>query len=250
VLDFTGRRAIVTGGSRGIGRAIAEKFIRAGARVSVCGRSESALAKFKSECSSPENLHTAMCDLSDAASIRGYVASAASALDGIDILVNNVSAFARSDTEEDWIAAFTTDVLGAWRTCREAMPWLEQAKDAAIVHIGSIAGTRPSIVAPPYGAMKAALMHYTSSQAAKLAKRGIRVNAVAPGSITAPGHFWEVRKARNDPAYLKNIATIPAGRLGEADEVADVVLFFASPASRWVIGQTLVVDGGQTLFGG
>jgi 3-oxoacyl-[acyl-carrier protein] reductase len=250
VFDFTGRRAVVTGASRGIGRAIAEGFLRAGAHVSVCGRSEKALDTFKSAVDTPSRLHAATCDLGDAESIRTYVAAAAEALGGIDILVNNVSAFARSDTEEDWLAAFQTDVMGTWRTCREAMPWLERAKDAAVVHIGSIAGTRPSTVAPPYGAMKAALMHYTTSQAALLAKSGIRVNAVAPGSVTAPGHFWEVRKARNDPAYLKQIAIIPAGRLGQADEIADVVLFFSSPASRWVTGQTLIADGGQTLFGG
>jgi 3-oxoacyl-[acyl-carrier protein] reductase len=250
VFDFTGRRAVVTGGSRGIGRAIAQRFIQSGANVSICGRSEDALREFTSESPDPSRLHAATCDLSDAASIHAYVAAAAETLGGIDILVNNVSAFARSDTEADWLAAFQTDVMGTWRTCQEALPWLERATDAAIIHIGSIAGTRPSTIAPPYGAMKAALMHYTTSQAAILAKRGIRVNAVAPGSITAPGHFWEVRKARNDPAYLKNVATIPAGRLGEADEVADVVLFFASPASRWVFGQTLIVDGGQTLFGG
>jgi 3-oxoacyl-[acyl-carrier protein] reductase len=83
-----------------------------------------------------------------------------------------------------------------------------------------------------------------------LVKRGIRVNSVAPGSVTAPGHFWEKRKAANDPAYFEAIATIPAGRLGEADEIADAVLFMASPAARWVYGQTLIVDGGQTLFGG
>jgi 3-oxoacyl-[acyl-carrier protein] reductase len=250
MFDFTDRKVIVTGGSRGIGRAIAARFLDTGARVSVCAREQKALDSFAGDVAVPNRLHTAICDLSDASSIETYIAVAAEVLGGIDILVNNVSAFARADTEEEWQAAFSTDIMGTVRASRKALPWLESAEDAAIVHITSIAGTRPSIVAPCYGAMKAALIHYTTSQAAQLAKRGIRVNSVAPGSTTAHGHFWEVRKANNDPAYQKNVALIPAGRLGQADEVADVVLFFASPAARWVYGQTLIVDGGQTLFGG
>jgi 3-oxoacyl-[acyl-carrier protein] reductase len=249
MFNFSGRKVVVTGGSRGIGRAIAEHFLEAGAHVSVCARTREALETFSREANSPR-LHHATCDLANAASIRSYVAAAAEALGGIDVLVNNVSAFARADTDKAWLAGFTTDILGTVRTCQAAMPWLERSTDAAIIHITSIAGTRPSLTAPSYGAVKAALIHYTTSQAAQLAQKGIRVNSVAPGSITAPGHFWEERKASNDPAYLKSISTIPAGRLGEADEVADVVMFFASPASRWVFGQTLIVDGGQTLFGG
>ena len=248
MFDFRERKAVVTGGSRGIGRAIAAHFLKAGAAVSICGRSQAALDRVRAE--SEATLHTGVCDVADPASIHAYIALAADALGGIDILVNNASAFARNDSAEDWAKAFQTDVLGTWTACREALPWLEKGTDPSIVHITSIAATRPSITAPPYGAMKAALIHYTMSQAAMLAKRGIRVNSVAPGSITAPGHFWEQRRDQNDPAYAKAIATIPAGRLGTADEIADVVLFFASPAARWVCGQTLVVDGGQTLFGG
>ncbi len=250
MVDFSGRKAIVTGGSRGIGRAIARRFLDAGARVAVCGRSLEALDRFRAESGDDGRLFAARCDVSDGAAIEGFVAAAAEFLGGIDILVNNVSAFARADTEDDWLAAFSTDLMGTIRASRAALSWLERAEGAAIVNITSIAGTRPSLVAPCYGAMKAALIHYTTSQAAQLARRGIRVNSVAPGSITAPGHFWEERKRRNDPAFAKAIATIPAGRLGEADELADVVLFFASPAARWVYGQTLIVDGGQTLFGG
>jgi 3-oxoacyl-[acyl-carrier protein] reductase len=250
MFDFTGRKAIITGGSRGIGRSIATHFLKAGALVSICGRSETALNEARIECKPFGALHIGVCDLADPVSIGTYIASAAVALGGIDILVNNASAFARSDTPDAWTKAFQTDVLGTWTACHESMPWLEKAADPSIVHITSIAGTRPSVTAPPYGAMKAALIHYTASQAAVLVKRGIRVNSVAPGSVTARGHFWEARKAQNDPSYEKAIATIPAGRLGEADEIADVVLFFASPAARWIYGQTLIVDGGQTLFGG
>ena len=146
MFDFRGRKVIVTGGSRGIGRAIAANFLAAGAAVSVCARKHKALDEFIGEASAPTRLHTAICDLSDAASIKTYVATAAETLGGIDILVNNVSAFARADTEEEWQMAFSTDVMGTVRTSRAALPWLERAQDAAIVHITSIAGTRPSVV--------------------------------------------------------------------------------------------------------
>ncbi len=104
--------------------------------------------------------------------------------------------------------------------------------------------------ATSHGAIKAAIMHYTASQAAILAKLGVRVNAVAPGAVTAPGHYWGQRRENNHPAYREICEKTPAGRPAQAEEIVDAVLFMASPAARWVYGQTLVVDGGQTLFGG
>jgi 3-oxoacyl-[acyl-carrier protein] reductase len=192
-----------------------------------------------------------VCDLSSAAAITGYIEGAAAAMGGIDVLVNNASGFGRADDEAGWQTAFGVDMMAIVRASHAAQPWLERAApQGVIINIGSTTATRPSTKAPAYGAIKAAIKYHTATQAALLAKKNIRVNSVAPGSVTAPGHFWEERKARHDPAYDEAVATIPAGRLGTAEEIADAVLFMASPASRWVFGQTLIVDGGQTLFGG
>jgi 3-oxoacyl-[acyl-carrier protein] reductase len=251
MFDFTGRRVVVTGGSRGIGRGIALAFARSGAAVSICARQPEALEEARGQLAALGPAHAAVCDLADANAIAGYMAAAAAALGGIDILVNNASGFGRADDEEGWHRAFGVDLMAVVRASHAALPWLERAApESSIVNIGSIACTRPSPKAPAYAAIKAAIHHYTTTQATLLARTGIRVNAVAPGSVTAPGHWWEKRREDGAQSYRETVALIPAGRLGQADEVADVVMFMASPAARWVTGQVLIVDGGQTLFGG
>jgi len=251
MFDFSKKCVIVTGGSRGIGRAIALGFARAGAAVSICARGAAALQETRQDLARYGTAHASPCDLTSGPAVTQYIAEAAAALGGIDILINNASGFGRTDDEEGWHTAFNVDMMALIRVSHAAQPWLEHAQPhGIIINIGSTTATRPSPKAPAYGAIKAAIKHHTATQAALLAKRNIRVNSIAPGSVTAPGHFWETRKAAGDLAYREAIATIPAGRLGEADEIADAVLFMASPAARWVCGQTLVVDGGQTLFGG
>jgi len=251
LFNFAGKRAVVTGGSRGIGRGIAIGFAQSGAAVSICARNAEALEETRAELAKFGPAHAAVCDLSDGPAIADYISQAAAAMGGIDILVNNASGFGRADDESGWHTAFGVDMMALVRASHAAEPWLERAEpQGIIVNIGSTTSYRPSVKAPAYGAMKAAIKYHTATQAALLAKKNIRVNCVAPGSITAPGHFWEERKARNDKSYLEAVATIPAGRLGQAEEIADVVMFMASPAAGWVYGQTIYVDGGQTLFGG
>lgn len=247
-IDFTGRRVVVSGGSRGIGRAIARGFAAAGARVSVSGRDAAALEEthaVTAEAGTPA--HVAVCDVGDPAAVDRYIAEAAETLGGIDILVNNASAFARGDDDDSWNTAFSVDMMGLVRAVRAARPWLEAAEAAAIVNISSISAYHATPVATPYGAIKAAIVHYTTSLALALAPHDVRVNSVAPGSITFPGHFWEERRARNAPEYQHALARIPFGRLGAPEEIADPVLFLASPMARWITGQTLIVDGGQEL---
>lgn len=245
--DFKGRHAVVCGGSRGIGLAIAMGFARAGAAVSICARGEASLRAAETALQAlGGKVHAATCDLGDGAAVTRYVQDAAAALGGIDALVNNASAFGSRDTDADWASSVAVDLMAPVRASHAAMPFLEHAK-GAIVHISSIAGLRPSARTPPYGAVKAALVQYTQTQAALLAKKGIRVNCIAPGSIFFEGGVWDERKRNEPKLYEGTLARIPFARFGRPEEIASVALFLASDAASWITGQTLVVDGGQTL---
>ena len=247
-IDLSGKRAIVTGGSRGIGRAIALACAEAGAGVSICARGVEALEKTRGEIAERGVIaHAAACDLADAEAVALYIAEAADALGGLDILVNNASGFGTSDDEAGWTASINVDLMATVRATWAATAFLEQSGSGAIVNISSISGFRPSGRTAPYGAVKAALFQYTLTEAAALARKGIRVNCVAPGSIEFPGGSWERRKTDNPQLYGRILRSIPFGRLGMPEEVARVVLFLASPAANWVTGQTISVDGGQLL---
>jgi len=248
--DFSGAKVIVTGASKGIGKGIAQRFLEAGAAVSICARGAEDLEKARDELSAAGRVHAAPCDLSRAEQIERYVAEAAQALGGLDVLVNNASGFGRSDDEAGWSTSVNVDLMGTIRMCRAALPWLEASPSASIVHVTSITAFRPSRKAPAYAAIKAALVAYTGSQALELISKGVRVNTVAPGSTEAPGHFFETRRLAGDPEYAAMLATQPTGRMGMPADIADVVLFLSSDAGRWVIGQTVVADGGQRLNGG
>jgi 3-oxoacyl-[acyl-carrier protein] reductase len=247
--DFSGRRVLVAGGSRGIGRSIALGFAKAGAAVSICARNREGLEATRAELAAAgaRTAHAAPCDLSDRAQIEAWVAAAAGALGGIDVLVNNASGFGAGDTDEGWDASFRVDVQAVVRASRAALPWLEKSSAPSVVNVSSISALKPSTRTPAYGAAKAAVIHYTSSQAAMWARRGIRVNCVAPGSIDFPGGLWQQRKEADPTLYQRTLASIPFGRFGAPAEVADLVLYLASDAARWVTGQSIAVDGGQTL---
>jgi 3-oxoacyl-[acyl-carrier protein] reductase len=255
--DFKGKRVVVAGGSRGIGRAVALGFAAAGADVSICARGASTLQATQAELAAHGvKAHAAPCDLADGAAVHRYVAEAAAALGGIDVLVNNASGFGMSDSEEAWAQGLAVDVMAMVRASHAALPFLQAASDtrsgSSIVHMASISGFKPSTAAPAYAAVKAAMMHYTTSQAAMLAPKGVRVNCIAPGSIEFPGGTWERRRLAGEPLYTQVLNRIPLGRprrLGTPEEVADVALFLASPYARWVTGQTIAVDGGQLLGG-
>ena len=246
--DFMNKRVVVTGGSRGIGRAIALGFAAAGAGVSICARRPDVLESTRAEIAGKgHRTHAAVCDLADAPAVQRYVAEAGAALGGIDVLVNNASGFGVGDDEAGWAAGLAVDVMAMVRASRAALPQLESARGGCIINIASIAGLRPAPRMPAYGAVKATMMHYTISQAGMLARKNIRVNCIAPGSIEFPGGHWESRRLANDPIYARILQSIPAGRLGTPEEVADVALFLASPLARWVTGQVIAVDGGQLL---
>jgi len=247
-IDIAGKRAIVAGGSRGIGRAIALAFAEAGAGVSICARGAEALAATRDELARFGGIaHSAVCDLSDEAAIPRYIEEAAGALGGIDILVNNASGFGTTDDEAGWAASIAVDLLATVRATRASWPFLVKSEAGAVLNISSISGFRASVRTPPYGAVKAAILEYTLTQAATFARQGIRVNCIAPGSVEFPGGTWARVKENNPDLYGRILRSIPFGRLGRPEEIAQVALFLCSPLAGWVTGQNIAVDGGQML---
>lgn len=245
--SYRNKKVIVCGGSRGIGRSIAIAYAKAGAAVSICARSADALESTAQALRALGGVvHSQTCDLGDGPAVLAYVAAAAKALGGVDALINNASGFGRSDDEDGWAVSINVDLLASVRACRAAMPFLEKSQ-GSIVHISSISGLTASARTPPYGAVKAALIQYTKSQASALAAKRIRVNCVAPGSIEFPGGVWDLAKQNNPTLYKGILASIPFDRMGTPEEVAEVVLFLTSQSARWVTGQTIAVDGGQML---
>jgi 3-oxoacyl-[acyl-carrier protein] reductase len=248
--DFRGYRVVVAGGSKGIGRSIALGFAQSGAAVSICARGAAALEETQRAIAAlGGQAHAARCDLADAADIERYVADAAAALGGIDVLVNNASGYGFGDDDDSWLAGFNVDLMAAVRTSRAALPHLQASAHPCILHTSSIAAFRPRAHGAAYAAAKAALSQYTTSQALALAEHRIRVNAIAPGSISFPDGLWERRKRDQPDLYRATLAKIPFGRFGTPQEIAHAALFLASPWAGWITGQTLVVDGGQMLNG-
>ncbi|MBT2144879.1 MULTISPECIES: SDR family oxidoreductase [unclassified Rhodanobacter] len=248
--EFTGYRIVVAGGSRGIGRSIALGFAEAGAAVSICARGVAALEETRQALAAHGvPVHAQSCDLADARAIDAYVADAAAALGGIDVLVNNASGYGFDDGDEAWSAGFNVDLMAAVRASRAALPHLKASPHGCILHTSSIAAFRPRANGAAYAAVKAALSQYTTSQALALAEHRIRVNAIAPGSIAFADGLWERRKLEQPELYSATLAKIPFGRFGKPEEIAHAALFLASPWAGWITGHTLVVDGGQMLHG-
>ena len=246
-LSLAGMKALVTGGTKGIGRAVAEHFAAEGCDVAVCARNAEEVAQTVAALSQRGVKATGRTvDVADGLALTQWVGDVGTELGGIDIVVSNVSALAIGQDEASWQAEFNTDMMGTVRAVNAAMPFLEKSKAASIVVISSVSGREVDFAAGPYGVFKAALIHYAKGLSFQLAPKNIRVNTLSPGNTYFPGGVWEKIEHGNPDLYKQALALNPTGRMGKPEEIARGVVFLASPAASFITGTNLVVDGALT----
>jgi 3-oxoacyl-[acyl-carrier protein] reductase len=246
-LGLKGLKAVITGGTKGIGRAIAETLAAEGCHVGICARNpdevKAAVAALKGKGVSATG---AAVDVANGPALKSWIAEAAGALGGIDIIIANVSALAVGKDDESWRRCFETDMMGTVHAVDAAMPFLEQSKHGSILVVSSVSGLEIDFAAGSYGVMKAALINYTSGLSTQLAPKGIRANTISPGNTYFEGGIWQ-QIERNMPDLFKaSLALNPTGRMATAQEIANGAVFLVSPAASFVTGTNLVVDGALT----
>ena len=245
-LELKGKKAIVTGGSRGIGKCVAQTLVNEGAEVGICARNEEEVkAAVDNLSSGGSKVIGAVADVGDGDSYKAWITSAIEDLGGLDLFVANVSAGGGNNTEEGWKANFEVDVLGTVRGIETVTPALSDSKGSVVI-ISTTTAIENGPGAGAYGAMKAALMNLSSSKAQELAPQGVNCNVVSPGPIYIEGGAWNFIKDNMEDFYKATLSAIPAGRMGAAQDVANAVVFLGSPAASYITGTNIVIDGGFT----
>ncbi|MBS0380335.1 MAG: SDR family oxidoreductase [Proteobacteria bacterium] len=246
-LGLRGKKAIVTGATKGIGRAIVELFAQEGADVALCARAEDEVASAVQELKGRGvNVFGDAVNVRDGEAYKAFLEKAAGALGGCDIFIPNVSAGGGFDSEKNWVKSFEVDVLHTVRGCEALMPHLEKSGSGSIVIIASTNALETFGVPQAYNAMKAALITYGKQLAQHVGRKGVRVNSVSPGPIYFDGGAWELVKGTMPKLYDWAIKQIPNGRMGTPEEIARVVAFVASPAASLISGSNVVADNGFT----
>ncbi len=246
-LGLSGKKAIITGSTRGIGRAIANLLAAEGVDLAICSRHQAEVDSAISELGAKGvRVIGSVVDVGDKTAYQDWISSAATELGGLDIFVPNVSAGGGDMTEAGWQNNFNIDVMGAVRGIEAALPFLKKSTSASVVAISSTAAVETFVAPQPMNAMKGALVVYAKQLSQALAPEGIRVNCVSPGPVFIKGGSWDMIKTHLPALYDSTLAQIPQGHLGSAEEVANAVVFLASPAASLITGVNLVADGGFT----
>ena len=246
-LGLRGKKAIVTGGTRGIGRAIAELLAGEGCNLALCARSragvDDALAALARK---GVKAYVGVVDVADTKALRAWVAEAADKLGGLDAFIANVSALAQTMDEEAWHRSLDIDVMGTVAGVEAAIPYLEKSTAGAIVVIGTTGAIEIAGPPRPYASVKAALAPYVKAVARNLAGKGVRANMVSPGNVYFKGGVWNAVEENNPELFDTMMSRNPMGRMGTPEEVANAVVFLASPRASFVSGTNLIVDGALT----
>lgn len=248
-LDLRGKRVIISGGSRGIGLAIASGFLEEGAAVAFFARDEGGVESAIETLSAKGEVFGSSLDASDHDAVRAWVSDAAHHLGSIDVVVNNTSASASVEwTEEAWRRSFEVDMMSAVVMVTAALPWLEASDAAAVLQVATVTAFEhhDMSVCPSYGAIKAATVNHAAQLAQNWGDKGIRSNSISPGPIYFEGGAWQGIKENYFDLYERDRLAHPSGRMGSAEEVANVAVFVCSPAASWINGENVVVDGGFT----
>lgn len=246
-LGLGGKRAIVTGGSRGIGRAICELLAEEGCNLALCARGaagvEEAVAALAGKGA---KAHGATVDVADTKALRNWVGEAAAQLGGLDIFIANVSALAQTMDDDSWRRSLEIDVMGTVCGVEAAIPLLEKSSAGAIVVIGTTGAIEIAGAPRPYASVKAALIPYVKALARNLASKGVRANMVSPGNVYFKGGVWNKVEDSNPDVFHTMLSRNPMGRMGTPQEVADAVVFLASPRASFISGTNLIIDGALT----
>jgi len=246
-LGLAGSRVLVTGGSRGIGAAIAEAFVAEGCHVTICARSADALEETRQRLG-PDRVQAVAADVRDADAVRALVLGEVEG-GGLDVVVANATANAEGASDAEYAESFAVDLMQSVRLAteiREAQP----GRAFTMVCLGSIDALTGATPHHAYSVMKAALLAWSQNAAAAFGREGIRVNAVCPGAILFDGGWWDRVRHDEPEEFAAHVDRIPGGRMGSPEEVAAVVLFLASPQASWVNGATVLVDGGEHAAAG
>jgi len=246
-LRLKGKNVLVTGGSKGIGLAVASLFAQEGANVAICARNAGEVAAVVASLAGKGvKSWGSTVDVADPVALKAWVDEAAGQLGGIDALVCNVSALAVGDSAETWEKSFRVDMMHTVNSVAAALPYIERSKSGSIVIISSVSGFEIDFAAGSYGSFKAALIHYAKGLSHQLIGKGIRVNTVSPGNTYFDGGIWQ-NIERNMPDLFKTAMSLnPTARMGTAEEVAAGVVFLTSPVASRISGTNLIIDGALT----